>query len=67
VYRKKCSCGNFDHRYNVSPIHLHACVGNFMKVVRTCTLTSYEVNCDCQKFEKHCFNVVILLLSSLED
>jgi hypothetical protein len=37
VYRK-CGYGNFYHRYNVSPIHLHTllCVGNFTKVVRVC-------------------------------
>jgi hypothetical protein len=30
--------GNFNHRYNVSPVHLHALlgVGNFAKVVRMC-------------------------------
>jgi hypothetical protein len=43
---------NFNHRYNVSPIHLHALlgVGNFSKMVR-----------DCRKFEERChpvFNIV---------
>jgi hypothetical protein len=30
--------GNFNHGYNVSPVHLHALlgVGNFTKVVRLC-------------------------------
>jgi hypothetical protein len=44
-YTQKCGYGNFNHRYNVSPIHLHAFLGvmNFMKVVR-----------DYRKFEKHC-------------
>jgi hypothetical protein len=36
----KLTCGycNFNHRYNVSPIQLHALlgVGNFTKVVRVC-------------------------------
>jgi hypothetical protein len=27
VYRKKCGYGNFNHRYNVSPIYLHAHFG----------------------------------------
>jgi hypothetical protein len=38
VYRKKCGYGNFDHRYNVSPVHLYALfgAGNFTKVVRAC-------------------------------
>jgi hypothetical protein len=35
---EKCGCVNFNHQYNVSPIHLHAFlgVGNFTKVVRVC-------------------------------
>jgi hypothetical protein len=35
---KKCGYCNFDHRYNVSPSHLHAImsVGNFKKVVHVC-------------------------------
>jgi hypothetical protein len=35
---EKCGYGNFYHRYNVSPIHLHASfgVGNFTKVVHVC-------------------------------
>jgi hypothetical protein len=38
VYRKKCDYGKYDHRYNVSSIHLHALLGvrNFTKVVRVC-------------------------------
>jgi hypothetical protein len=30
--------GNFNHRNNVSPVHLHALVGvgNFTKVIRVC-------------------------------
>jgi hypothetical protein len=43
LYFRKCfeknrCCGNFNHQYNVSPIHLHAllCVGNFTEVVRVC-------------------------------
>jgi hypothetical protein len=37
--QKKCSYGNFDYRYNVAPIHLHALRGvwTFTKVVRVCT------------------------------
>jgi len=36
--QKKCDYGNFDYRYNVSPIHLYALlvVGNFTKVVLVC-------------------------------
>jgi hypothetical protein len=35
---EKRDYGNFDHRYNVSPIHLHAIlgVGNFTKMVSMC-------------------------------
>jgi hypothetical protein len=35
---KKCGHGNFNHWYNIYPIHLHALlgVGNFMKVVHVC-------------------------------
>jgi hypothetical protein len=35
---EKCGCDNFNHRYNVSPIHLHAVlgVGNFTKMVHVC-------------------------------
>jgi hypothetical protein len=31
--QKMCGYGNCDHRYNVSPVHLHALLGmgNFMK------------------------------------
>jgi hypothetical protein len=35
---KRCGYGNFNRRYNVSPIYLHAilCLGNFTKVFRVC-------------------------------
>jgi hypothetical protein len=35
---RKCGYSNFNHRYNVSPVHLHAFlgVGNCTKVVRVC-------------------------------
>jgi hypothetical protein len=35
---EKCAYGNFNHRYNVSPIHLHALFGMRIctKVVRVC-------------------------------
>jgi hypothetical protein len=53
---RRCGYGNFDHRYNVSPIHLHAFlgVGNFMKDGwSACAPTACKVVCDCQKSEIH--------------
>jgi hypothetical protein len=37
---EKCGYGNFNHRYNVLPIHLRALlgVGNFTKVVGVCAV-----------------------------
>jgi hypothetical protein len=36
--QKKCGYGNFNHRYNVFPVHLHVLLsmGKFTKVVRVC-------------------------------
>jgi hypothetical protein len=47
----KCGYGNFNHQYNVSPIHFLVW-GNFMKVISS-ALTTYEVVSDYRKFEKH--------------
>jgi hypothetical protein len=35
---EKMLCGYFNHRYNISPIHLHSLLGveNFTKVVHVC-------------------------------
>jgi hypothetical protein len=51
IMMMKCGYGNFNHQYNVSPIHFLVW-GNFMKVVSS-ALTTYEVVNDYRKFEKH--------------
>jgi hypothetical protein len=54
MYRISAVIGNFNHRYNVSPIHLHVLLGvwSCTKVVHVCS-ESHEVVRDCRKFEKH--------------
>jgi hypothetical protein len=52
---EKRGYGNFNHRHNVPPIHLHAFigVGNFTKVIHVCA-DRYGVVRDCRNFEKQC-------------
>jgi hypothetical protein len=54
VYTKQFRYGNFDHRYNVSAIHLHALLGvrNFI-YGSACAPTAYEAVRDCRMLEKH--------------
>jgi hypothetical protein len=45
---------NFNHRYNVSPIHLHTFwQWGTLRSLSTCAPIACEVVRDCRKFEKH--------------
>jgi hypothetical protein len=67
VYRKIRLC-HFDHRYNVSPIHLHTLLGveNFSKVIRVCA-ERLKVVRDCPEFENHWVRVGGVSISELQN